>query len=80
MPLPLKGNDVKGNPNASSSSSSSSSNAQADNAAAATAAAFARNKAKLQFTVDEFLERLKGQEGEKYFMSSHFILFVTEIQ
>ena len=57
MPLPLKGNDVKGNPSASSSSSSS--NAQADNAAAA-----ARNKAKLQFTVDEFLERLKGQEGE----------------
>ena len=61
MPLPLKGNDLKGNPSASSSSSSSSSNAQADNAAAA---AFARNKAKLQFTVDEFLERLKGQEGE----------------
>ena len=59
MPLPLKGNDVKGNPSASSSSSSS--NAQADNAAAAAAA---RNKAKLQFTVDEFLERLKGQEGE----------------
>ena len=59
MPLPLKGNDLKGNPSASSSSSSS--NAQADNA---TAAAFARNKAKLQFTVDEFLERLKGQEGE----------------
>ena len=63
MPLPLKGNDLKGNPSASSSSSSS--NAQADNAAAAAAAAaFARNKAKLQFTVDEFLERLKGQEGE----------------
>ena len=62
MPLPLKGNDLKGNPSASSSSSSSSSNAQADNAA--TAAAFARNKAKLQFTVDEFMERLKGQEGE----------------
>ena len=60
MPLPLKGNDLKGNPSASSSSSSSS-NAQADNAAAAAAA---RNKAKLQFTVDEFLERLKGQEGE----------------
>ena len=60
MPLPLKGNDLKGNPSASSSSSSS--NAQADNAAAA--AAFARNKAKLQFTVDEFLERLKGQEGK----------------
>ena len=79
MPLPLKGNDLKGNPSvSSSSSSSSSSNAQADNAAAA--AAFARSKAKLQFTVDEFLERLKGQEGEKYFMSSHFILFVTEIQ
>ena len=77
MPLPLKGNDLKGNPSASSSSSSS--NAQADNAAA-TAAAFARSKAKLQFTVDEFLERLKAQEGEKYFMSSHFILFVTEIQ
>ena len=61
MPLPLKGNDLKGNPSASSSSSSSSSNAQADNAAAAAAA---RNKAKLQFTVDEFMERLKGQEGE----------------
>ena len=58
MPLPLKGNDLKGNPSASSSSSSS--NAQADNAAAAAA----RNKAKLQFTVDEFMERLKGQEGE----------------